>query len=280
MASAHVARRRLHRQVAHDLKQVILDHVADDAGLFVELAAALDAEGFRHGDLHVLDVVTIPDRLEKRVGEAEDTGCSAPPPCQGSDRCGRSAAPSEDVVQRRVQLARRLQVAAERLLDDDARAAPAQPGGGQVLDDDGEHGRRNGEVVQRAARRYRAPARSRVEGGRVVVVAVDVAEQRRPAVSNASVVDARRARRCSSRARSISCSTRPARSRDADDRDVELAATRQRLQRGKDLLVRQVAGDAEEDERVAAARRSGSLLLRVATEAEAHRREHLVLEVA
>ena len=38
------AGRRLHRQQAQHLQQVILNHVADHAGLFVELAAALDAE--------------------------------------------------------------------------------------------------------------------------------------------------------------------------------------------------------------------------------------------
>ena len=64
-------RRRLHRQVADDLQQVVLDDVADDAGLVVELAAALHAEALGHGDLHVLDVVAVPDRLEERVGEAE-----------------------------------------------------------------------------------------------------------------------------------------------------------------------------------------------------------------
>ena len=30
-----------------------------------------DAEALGHRDLHVLDVVAVPDRLEERVGEAE-----------------------------------------------------------------------------------------------------------------------------------------------------------------------------------------------------------------
>jgi len=64
--------RRLHREQAHHLQHVILDDVADRAGLFVELASALDAERLGHRDLDVVDVVAIPDRLEKRVREAED----------------------------------------------------------------------------------------------------------------------------------------------------------------------------------------------------------------
>ena len=49
---------------------MILDHIADGAGFLVEFAAAADVEVLRHRDLHAADVVAIPDRLEKRVGEA------------------------------------------------------------------------------------------------------------------------------------------------------------------------------------------------------------------
>src|SRR5262245_10999799 len=64
-------RRRFHREVADDLQQMILDDVADDAGLFVEGAAALDAEAFGQRDLHVLDVMTVPDRFQEGIREAE-----------------------------------------------------------------------------------------------------------------------------------------------------------------------------------------------------------------
>jgi predicted dinucleotide-utilizing enzyme len=50
---------------------MILDHVADGTGRIVEEAAALDAEILRHGDLHALDMVAIPERLQKRIREAE-----------------------------------------------------------------------------------------------------------------------------------------------------------------------------------------------------------------
>jgi hypothetical protein len=58
-------RRRLHGQVADDLQQVVLNDVADDAGLLVELAPSLDAEALGERDLDVLHVVPVPDRFEE-----------------------------------------------------------------------------------------------------------------------------------------------------------------------------------------------------------------------
>ena len=68
---AAAVHRRLHGQERHHLQQVILDHVANRAGLLVELAAPLDAEVLGHRDLDAGDVVAVPDRLEERVREAE-----------------------------------------------------------------------------------------------------------------------------------------------------------------------------------------------------------------
>ncbi len=59
------ARRRLHRQVAQQLEQVVLHHVADRAGVVVEGAAALHAEVLGHGDLHAFHVVAVPEGLEQ-----------------------------------------------------------------------------------------------------------------------------------------------------------------------------------------------------------------------
>ena len=54
----------------------------------------------------------------------------------------------QDLVER----VRRCEVAAERLLDDDARACAVQPAVAELLDDRAEQGRRNGEVVRRTLR--------------------------------------------------------------------------------------------------------------------------------
>ena len=63
--------RRLHGGKRNQLKDVVRHHVAQRAGLLVVSAAQLDAELFRHGDLHVVHIAPIPDRLENAVGEPE-----------------------------------------------------------------------------------------------------------------------------------------------------------------------------------------------------------------
>ncbi len=60
----------LHRDQGHELEHVVLDHVAGGAALVVVAGPVVGADGFADGDLHVIDVFVIPDRLEDRVGEA------------------------------------------------------------------------------------------------------------------------------------------------------------------------------------------------------------------
>ena len=50
---------------------MVLDHVAGGADAVVVAGAAADADVLGHGDLHVVDVVAVPDRLEQLVGEAQ-----------------------------------------------------------------------------------------------------------------------------------------------------------------------------------------------------------------
>lgn len=50
---------------------MVLDHVPKSAGLVIVMAAGLHPCLFGHGDLHVVNVAPVPDRLEKRVGKAE-----------------------------------------------------------------------------------------------------------------------------------------------------------------------------------------------------------------
>ena len=47
------------------------DHVAKGAGLLVELRPALDRDRLGHVDLHVADVLAVPDRFEQPVGETD-----------------------------------------------------------------------------------------------------------------------------------------------------------------------------------------------------------------
>ena len=64
--------RRFHRDQAQHLQQVVLQHVAQRAGLVVVVAAGTDAERFGRGDLDVVDPAGIPQRLEQRVREPRD----------------------------------------------------------------------------------------------------------------------------------------------------------------------------------------------------------------
>ncbi|MNP03877.1 hypothetical protein D3C76_957750 [compost metagenome] len=47
-------------------------HVPQGAGVFVETATGFDADGFGGGDLHVVDVMVVPERFEQAVGEPAD----------------------------------------------------------------------------------------------------------------------------------------------------------------------------------------------------------------
>ena len=50
---------------------MILNHVAQGAGLFVISAAAFDADGLGGRDLHEIHVTSIPQRLEDAIPETE-----------------------------------------------------------------------------------------------------------------------------------------------------------------------------------------------------------------
>ena len=63
--------RRLHRDQRQELQHVVLHHVAQRARLFVVAGARADAFLLGHGDLHVVDVLLVEQRLEDAVGEPE-----------------------------------------------------------------------------------------------------------------------------------------------------------------------------------------------------------------
>src|SRR5262249_27787222 len=63
---------RLHSQIRKDLEKMILNDIAEGACPIVENSPALNAEIFSHRDLYAVDVIAIPERLQKRVREAKD----------------------------------------------------------------------------------------------------------------------------------------------------------------------------------------------------------------
>jgi hypothetical protein len=224
---------------------VILDDVADRPDLVVEATAPLHAELLGHRDLHVVDVVSIPDRLEERVGEAKDHevlhGLLAEVVVDAKD-----VFLGEDLAQRLVERPGRSEIPAEGLLEDDARPAGA-PRGAEPIDDGVEHARRGREVVHGTLRRaQRLPERR--ERGRLAEVALDVAQQAGELLERGGIDDARRGdARQHAGAQLLDRHPRPA---DADDGHVEPSASNHRLERGEDLLVGEVTGRAEEDKRV------------------------------
>ena len=61
----------LHGDQAEHLHQVVLHHVPEGARVIVVAAAVLHPHLFSYGDLHVVDVSPVPDRLEEGVGKAK-----------------------------------------------------------------------------------------------------------------------------------------------------------------------------------------------------------------
>ena len=165
---------------------MVLDHVARRAGLLVEGAALLDADRLGHRDLHVVDVAAVPERLEDPVPEPEDhqvpDGLLAQVVIDPVDL--RLA---EDLADLAIEPLRRVEVAAERLLDDDPAPAAAvdlviEAAPPELADDRAERpraawrGRRAGCRGCRASRSIssrRAARRSNAASSREVALVVD-----------------------------------------------------------------------------------------------------------
>jgi hypothetical protein len=138
---------RLHRHETEQLHQMILHHVAQRAGVVVIAAAMFHAHGFGDGDGHIINVATIPHRLEQRIGK---TKCQnvlhrllaeimINPKDLGFVEAGGKNG---------VQGARRFQIVANRFLNHDPRPFPVarQPGLAEIFWNFAEHARRRGHV--------------------------------------------------------------------------------------------------------------------------------------
>src|SRR5262249_41250181 len=136
-----------HREVGEHLKQVVLDDVAHSADLFVERASSLNTEVLGHGDLHALDVGTVPERFKQLIGEPEKEHAVNGPFSQiviDSINVRFVECLEENVV----QFTSGGQVPPKRLFDDDSGVAGAT-GLRQSLDDGAEGSRGYGEVIRR-----------------------------------------------------------------------------------------------------------------------------------
>jgi hypothetical protein len=141
--------RLLHRGQRQQLQQVVLDDVAGGADAVVVAGAPADADVLGHGDLHVVDVVGVPDRLEQLVGEAQRQEVLhrllAEVVVDAEDRVRR-----EDRLDDRVELTGAGEIVPERLLDDHptprSTVRVGQPRAIQLLADRTEEPRRDRQV--------------------------------------------------------------------------------------------------------------------------------------
>ena len=140
---------RFHGREREQLEQVVLEHVAQHAHGIVVGAAMADGHFLGGGDLHVVDEIAVPYRLEDAVGEAEDQhvlhGFLAQVVVDAKDLVF-----GEDTVDGGVELAGGFQAGAEGLFDDDAAGAAilgGQPGGAKRGDGRLVELRRRGQVI-------------------------------------------------------------------------------------------------------------------------------------
>ena len=155
--------RRLHRGERDQLEQVVLEHVADRAGLLVERRAALDPDRLGDGDLHVVDELAVPDRLEDPVREPKREHVL-------HRLLAQVVVDAEDLalvevaVKLVVQPARARAVGAEGLLDDQARPAlPVAAAAAELLDEGRDRAGRDREVEDAVACGAALPVEPREE---------------------------------------------------------------------------------------------------------------------
>ena len=150
----------------------------EGADRIVEVSTVLDPEVLRHRDLHALDVVPVPDRLEHGVAEAEieDLLESHLPEVVVDAQELRFV---DVLVQLFGECLRGREIVPERLLDHDTGVL-GEPGAREALDDRPEQEGRDLQVEHGAARPLDRCAHALV-GGVVTEVARDVAEPTRQA---------------------------------------------------------------------------------------------------
>src|SRR5690606_22329162 len=105
----------------HYLEEMVMDDVAQASRALIEGAPPFHSKGFCKRDLHTVDVIAVPDRLQKGVGEPEV-----------QDVHDRFLAQEvidtvdgffgEDCACNPIEMLCRSQIAAERLLQDHAAA--------------------------------------------------------------------------------------------------------------------------------------------------------------
>ena len=245
-------RRRLDRHERKDLEQMRDDHVAIGAGRFVEPRALPEPDFLGHVDLHVVDEVAVPDRLEQTVREpkCEDVlrGLFAKEVVDPKDLFFR-----EHLMQPRIELDGAREVGAERLLHHDARAFRELRVANQPHCCE-RGARRHAEVVQDAALAREVllrPVDRRVQrlGPRIERHVIETCGERSPV----GRVDFAHGRFVERLARALAEPVRVERvERDADDAALRNeTGARQVIEARQQLAARKIAGRADEHDDLA-----------------------------
>jgi hypothetical protein len=239
------AGRRVHHHGGQDLQHVVLNHVAKGAGCVVEAPAVFNAKGFRHRDLDAVDILAVPQRLDRRICEprVEDVlnRLLAQIVVDAEDRLlGKM------LEQRPVERLRRLAIMAERLFHDEAgvhvETALSQRGANHA-----EQAGRNREIMHRPLRGSERLLERRESLG-IVVVAIDIPHERREPRQSGGVG-------ASVAFDALFCARPqlldlPTGLGDADDGDIDPFVGDETQKRREDLLEREIAGSAEEHQGV------------------------------
>ncbi len=238
---------------------MVLDHVAGGSDAVVVPGPAADPDVLGHGDLDVVDVSAVPDRLVHLVGEPQRQDVLhrllAEVVIDAEHRLGR-----EDPVQRRVQLPRAGQVVAERLLDHHPPpAAPVrvrQAAALELLDHGGKLVRRDRQVERVVP--ARAPLRVELAHALGELVERRVVAER-PGHEPDALAELLPHRVTERRARVLlhrlvgdlgEILVRPVPPGEADEREAwrQQAPVGQVVDRRHQLLAREVTGDPEHDQ--------------------------------
>ena len=241
---------------------MVLDHVAQRARLLVVGAARLHADRLADGDLHVVDVVPVPERLEDAVGPAEHQDVLhrllAEVVIDAVDLILR-----EHRAHRVVQRAGRREIAPERLLDDDAHPAagavgrPVEPGFAEPEHDRRVERGRGGAVEEPVAadrpllldlaQEIAEPGVEVGVGGIAGVVEEGLGEPLPHARGGRLDAGELRDRLAHARAELLVAHLRPAHADDGEGLGQH-AALEHRPERGDELALGEIAGGAEDDE--------------------------------
>src|SRR4029077_10502197 len=235
---------------------MILNHIADCAGLIIERASALNSKVLRHSNLYALDLIAVPERFQNRILEADEDHVVHRPFSQ-------VMIDAEDVLliegaeKNPIKLLRRDKVVTEGFFNDNASAVGTVCLG-QLFHNQPEQRGRDGEVVRRPLRGAELLS-DRLKSRRVLIVTINIAQQTAELFESRGIDTSPVFLDTVARPRPELVDV-PTGLSYADNRNVEVTPFQHRLQRREDFFVSKIAGGAEKNQRIRMGNVHGFLL--------------------